>query len=92
MSKDELLKQNAPFFQEQLISLSGSQLRYMRALSAGYGAKVNHREVLDQFGLVSTSNVAAVKKALMKKEMVELEGNGMRISDPLLVHWMKKYV
>lgn len=92
MSKDELLKQNAPFFQEQLISLSGSQLRCMRALSAGYGDKVNHREVLDQFGLVSTSNVAAVKKALMKKEMVELDDNGMRISDPLLVHWMKKYV
>lgn len=92
LSKGELLKQNNPFFQEQIMSLSGYQLRYMKALLAGYGGELNHKEVLGRFGLGGTSNVAAVKKALMKKEMVELDDKCMRISDPLLVHWMKMYI
>lgn len=48
------------------------------------------QEVIQKYRLGSSANVATVKRALIKKELIETEKREVTISDPLLKVWLQR--
>lgn len=46
--------------------------------------------MLRKYRLGSSANVSIVKKALLKKELIEVENRQVVIPDPVLKVWLKK--
>lgn len=89
-SKNDLLTQNHALFMEHINGLSASQIRFVKAIQAGNSANIGRKEVIDEFELGSTANVATMKKALQKKEIIDVEGRNVYFSDPLFSHWLRR--
>lgn len=89
-AKQDLLKQNHALFMEQTNSLTSYQIRFVKAILAGKALEINHKSTIEDFGLGSSSNISTIKKALQKKELVDIEGKEIRFSDPIFEHWLRQ--
>lgn len=89
-AKQDLLRQNHALFMEQINSLTSYQLRFIRAIMAGKASEINRKEIIEEFDLGSSANIATIKKALQKKELIEIEGKNISFSDPIFIHWLNQ--
>ena len=89
-AKQDLLRQNHALYIEQVNSLSSYQLRFIGAILAGKGREISHKATIDEFRLGSSANITAVKQALQKKELIDIEGKDIRFADPVFVHWLSQ--
>lgn len=89
-AKDDLLRQNHSLFLEQINSLSAYQIRFIRAIMAGKGAEMSHAATIEEFNLGSTANIATIKKALQRKELIDIEGKNIYFSDPIFIYWLRR--
>ena len=48
------------------------------------------QEVIHKYQLSSSANVSIVKRALIKKELIEIEKRRVVIPDPVMKVWLKK--
>ena len=90
-AKQDLLLQSHSLFMEQINSLSSYQLRFIRAIMSGKTIEIYSKEVIEEFELGSSANIATIKKALQKKELIEIEGKNIYFSDPIFIHWLRQY-
>jgi hypothetical protein len=90
-AKQDLLLQNHALFVEQINSLTSYQLRFIRAIMAGKAAEINRKDIIEEFELGSSANIATIKKALQKKELIDVEGKDIRFSDPIFIHWLRAH-
>ena len=88
-SKD-ILDQNTPLFEKQTENLSTYQMNFLRAVIAGVRKEFSTQEVIQKYKLGSSANVVMVKRALVKKELIETEKREVFISDPLLKIWLQR--
>ena len=86
----DIIEQNTPLFEKQTESLTTYQMNFLRAIIDGVHSEFSTQETLNKYQLGSSANVAIVKKALVKKELIEVEKRQIVISDPLLAVWLKK--
>ena len=86
----DIINQNTPLFEKQTESLTTYQMNFLRAIIDGVHSEFTTQETLNKYQLGSSANVAIVKKALVKKELIEVEKRQIVISDPLLAVWLKK--
>lgn len=86
----DIIEQNTPLFEKQTESLTTYQMNFLRAIIDGVHSEFTTQETLNKYQLGSSANVAIVKKALVKKELIEVEKRQVVISDPLLAVWLKK--
>ncbi len=84
----ELVEKNSPMFEQQTASLSAHQMNFLRAMVDGHTDGFSRREVLDAYRLGSSANVSAVRRSLIAKELIEMEGDGLHIADPVLRAWL----
>ena len=89
-AKEDLLRQNHALFLEQINSLSAYQIRFVRAMMAGKGQEMSHAATIEEFSLGSTANIATIKKALQRKELIDVEGKNIYFSDPIFIYWLQK--
>lgn len=89
-AKQDLLRQNHALFMEQINSLTSYQLHFIRAIMAGKAFEINRKEIIEEFELGSSANIATIKKALQKKELIEIEGKNISFSDPIFIHWLRQ--
>ena len=87
-AKQDLLHQNHALFMEQINGLSQYQIRFVRAIMEGKGCEINRKETIEAFELGSSANIATIKKALQKKEIIEINGKEIHFSDPIFIHWL----
>ena len=87
-AKQDLLQQNHALFMEQINALTVYQIRFVRAIMAGKAQEINRKETIEEFDLGSSANIAIIKKALQKKELIEIEGKDIHFSDPIFIHWL----
>ena len=87
---DDLLEQNKVFFQREVEQLSESQLNFLRALADGISSGFSRKEVIRKYRLESSANVQAVKKALLKKDLIDINGQEISFNDSLFKLWLKK--
>lgn len=86
----DILDQNTPLFKKQTENLSAYQINFLRAVSNGVHKEFSTQEVIQKYKLGASANVATVKRALIKKELIETEKREVAISDPLLKIWLQR--
>lgn len=86
----DIIDQNTPLFEKQTESLTTYQMNFLRAVIDGVHSEFTTQEVLHKYQLSSSANVSIVKRALVKKELIEIEKRQVVIPDPVMVVWLKR--
>ena len=86
----DIIDQNTPLFEKQTESLSTYQMNFMRAIIDGVNSEFTKQEILQKYKLGSSANVSIVKRALVKKELIEIEQRQAIIPDPVMKVWLKR--
>ena len=87
---DDLLEQNKVFFQREVEQLSELQLNFLRALANGVATGFSRKDVIKKYRLESSANVQSVKKALLKKDLINVDGQEISFNDSLFKQWLKR--
>lgn len=90
LAHQDLIDQNTPLFEKQTENLSAYQMNFLRALVDGVHGEFTTAEVLQKYNLGSSANVSIVKRALIKKELIETEGRQIHLADPVMKLWLKQ--
>ena len=86
----DIVDQNTPLFEKQTESLTTYQMNFLRAIVNGVHKEFTTQEVLQKYQLGSSANVSTVKRALIKKELIETEKQQIIIPDPVMRIWLKR--
>ena len=86
----DIIDQNTPLFEKQTESLTTYQMNFLRAILDGVHNEFTTQEVLQKYKLGSSANVSIIKRALVKKELIEIEKRQVVIPDPVMKVWLKK--
>ncbi len=86
----DLIDQNTPLFDKQTESLSAYQFNFLLALADGVHSEFTTAEILQKYHLGSSANVSIVKRALIKKELIETEGKQVYLADPVMRLWLSQ--
>ncbi len=87
-SINELIEQNSILYQQIVNSLSNTQINFLKALSKG-ATGFNSSEVMRKYALGTSGNVTKIKKTLLNKEIIDINGN-ISFLDPAFRLWFKK--
>ena len=87
---NDLLEQNRIFFQREVEQLSELQMNFLRAVASGITTGHSSKEVIKKYRLESSANVNAIKKALLKKDIIDIEGQAVTINDSLFKLWINR--
>lgn len=71
-------------------SLTTYQMNFLRAIIDGAHSEFATQEVIHKYQLSSSANVSIIKRALIKKELIEIEKRRVVIPDPVMKVWLKK--
>lgn len=86
----DLIDQNTPLFKKQTESLTTYQMNFLRAVIEGVHGGFTTQEVIQKYQLGSSANVSIIKRALVKKELIEIDKRQVVISDPVMEVWLKR--
>lgn len=86
----DIIDQNTPLFEKQTESLTSYQLNFLRAITDGVHSEFTTQEVLRKYQLGSSANVSIIKRALVKKELIEIEKRKTVIPDPVMKVWLQR--
>lgn len=86
----DILAQNTPLFEKMTENLSAYQINFLRAVTDGVKSEFSSQAIIGKYNLGSSANIATIKRALIKKELIETEKRKVVISDPLLKVWLQK--
>lgn len=87
---NELLEHCGALFEQQTINLTAFQMNFLKALVDGESENLNKAQVINKYGLGTTSNVQRIKSSLLKKELIEIENRRYVIADPILKEWLRR--
>lgn len=90
VAHQDLIDQNTPLFEKQTESLSVYQWYLLMALADGVHSEFTTAEILQKYHLGSSANVSIVKRALIKKELIETEGKQIYLADPVMRLWLSQ--
>ncbi len=86
----DIIDQNTPLFEKQTESLTTYQINFLRAILDGIHNEFSTQEVLQKYQLGSSANVSIIKRALVKKDLIEVEKRQVIIPDPIMTVWLKR--
>ena len=86
----DIIDQNTPLFEKQTESLNTYQMNFLRAIIDGVHSEFTTQAIIHKYQLGSSANVSIVKRALVKKELIEIEKRRVVIPDPVMKVWLKK--
>ena len=86
----DIIDQNTPLFEKQTESLTTYQMNFLRAIIDGVHSEFTTQAIIHKYQLGSSANVSIVKRALVKKELIEIEKRRVVIPDPVMKVWLKK--
>ena len=70
--------------------LSELQLNFLRALANGVTTGFTRKEIIKKYRLESSTNVVSVKNALLKKDLIDVNGQEISFNDSLFKLWLKR--
>ena len=80
---------NADMFAKDIENLAASQVAMLRAVSAGE-TQFNAKEVVERYGLGAPRTITLNKKTLIKRDIIEVNGEGYQFVDPVYALWFKR--
>lgn len=84
-----LLDTCTPLFKQQIATLTGYQMNFLRSILAGHHSDFGERAVRDEFSLGSPSNIPRLKDALLERDLIEQDGRSVFLADPVFARWFK---
>ena len=87
---NDLLEQNKVFFQREVEQLTQLQLNFLRAMADGLTTGFSTKEAIKKYRLESSANVQAIKTALIKRDLIEVDGPTINFNDSLFKLWLKR--
>lgn len=89
---NDLLEQNKIFFQREVEQLTEFQLNFLKALANGVSSGFSRKEVIRKYRLESSANIQSVKKSLLKKNLIDIDGQIFTFDDSLFKLWIRSQV
>jgi hypothetical protein len=86
----DIIDQSSPLFEKQTESLTTYQINFLKAIIDGVQCEFTSQDVLQKYQLGSSANVSIVKRALEKKEIIEIDRKYVVIPDPVMTAWLKR--
>jgi hypothetical protein len=80
---------NADMFAKDIENLAASQVAMLRAVSAGE-TQFNAKEVVEHYGLGAPRTITLNKKTLIKRDIIEVSGDGYQFVDPIYALWFER--
>jgi uncharacterized protein len=90
LAGEDILNQQAILYQREVDSLTNYQLNFLKAIANGE-KNLSAFEVVKKYSLGTPGNIKKMQVALENKEIIEVSGKAIEISDPLFKLWIKKY-
>ena len=87
---NDLLEQNKVFFQREVEQLTELQLNFLRAMADGVNIGFSSKEVIKKYRLESSANIQAIKKSLLKRDLIDTDGKTVTFNDSLFKLWLKR--
>lgn len=87
---NDLLEQNKVFFQREVEQLTQLQLNFLRAVADGVTSGQTRKEVIRKYRLETSANVQAIKKSLVKRDLIEVNDDEVTFNDSLFKLWLKR--
>ena len=87
---NDLLEQNKVFFQREVEQLTELQLNFLRAVADGVTSGQTRKEVIRKYRLETSANVQAIKKSLVKRDLIEVNDDEVTFNDSLFKLWLKR--
>lgn len=87
---NDLVNQNSILYQTISDGLTRYQLNFLKAIINGKGSEISKSEVIQLFNLGSSANVVRIKKSLLKKEVIDISGKQVSLSDPVFGLWLMR--
>ncbi len=63
---------------------------FLRAILDGVHSEFSTQEILYKYQLGTSANVSTIKRALEKKELIEVEKRQVIIPDPVMKVWLRR--
>ena len=89
---DALLRQCDAMFVQQTERLTAYQMNFVRALCGGLHGGFGGEKVTSEYRLGSKSNIDRIKKSLLEREMIEINREGVFLSDAVFALWFRRYL
>jgi len=89
-SFESLLNQLSLLFQIQTDSLPATQINFMKAVIENV-IKLSSTEVIRKYHLGTSANVIRIRKALIDKEIIDIQSDKIMFLDPMYKQWLKGY-
>ena len=87
---NDLLEQNKVFFQREVEQLTELQLNFLRAMADGVSSGFSSKEVIKKYRLETSANIQAIKKSLLKRDLIDIDGGTVNFNDSLFKLWLKR--
>ena len=84
----ELLEQCGDVFESKTENLPAYQMNFLRALAEGVSSGFSSKDIIQRYNLGTSSNVAVIKRALIEKDLIAVEGKEIHLSDPVMGAWL----
>ena len=88
-AKEDLLNQNKILYYNQTENLTGYQLNFLKCIVNGVNNEFTSAKILKQYKLGSSANVSRLKKSLEQKELIDISGKNVTLTDPVFSLWLK---
>lgn len=85
----QLLAQNNSFFTEQIRTLTGYQINFLKAVCSGIHSGFTSEKVLSEWNIGTKSNISVIRESLLKNELIEERGNEIWLADPVFRIWLE---
>jgi hypothetical protein len=86
----DVFEQQTLLYQREVDNLTNFQLNYLKAVASGE-KYLSAFEVVKKYKLGTPGNIRKMQIALENKELIEITGKTVEISDPLFKLWILKY-
>ena len=91
-SLNDLLEQNSILYTRDTEELSANQLLYLKAVSEGVHTGLSSKLIMDKYRMGTSASVLKIKRALIKKELIEERAGQVYFLDPVYEIWFRKFV
>ena len=89
-SVNELVDQCSDVFETKTQDLPVYQMRLLRAISDGNKEGLFGKQIIREYKLGSSANVTIARKALLEKNLVEIDNGSLTLSDPVMNLWLHR--
>ena len=89
---NDMMEQCQAFLENDIEDLTELQLNFLKAIAHGVTSGLSTKEVIAQYRLVSSANVASIKRGLIKKGLIYTDGPRIELEDSLLKLYIKNLI